>query len=346
MIASKFSSFAFRRLLGKCSVSRFFTILVLWLLCAFAAGFANAETYQLKDGQSITGEFVSGDEHGVLLKLGENKYSERIPWGKFSQSDLKDIAQKNPKMAQLIDPFIELTQDEKIQRSTIVIKEVPRLQRPVAGSLLGGLLSSSIGLFIAGVLYLANLYAAFEISKYRARPVGLVCGVSAVAPLVGPIIFLSLPTLLNKTGEKEKEEDVLPEAPPEEYADAPNADPAGSEAPAPGGLHIARPTQTQQGTAAAVPAIPPTVVYERGQFTFNRRFFETKFAGFFGVAPRDAEKDMMIVIKSARGEFVGQRISRITATELHFQVNKGGASEEVVLPFLDVKQVQLKHKDA
>ena len=31
------------------------------------------------------------------------------------------------------------------------------------------------------------------------------------------------------------------------------------------------------------PAIPPTVTYQRGQFTFNRRFFETKFPGFFGV---------------------------------------------------------------
>jgi hypothetical protein len=327
-------------------VSRLFTILSVWFCCAFAAGFAQAETYQLKDGQILTGEFVSGDEHGVLLKLGENKYSERIPWGKFSQNDLKDIAQKNPKVAQLIDPFIELTQDEKIQRSTIVIKESSRLQRPAAGSLLGSLLSSGIGLFIVFVLYLANLYAAFEISRYRARPAGLVCGVSAVAPVVGPIIFLSLPMQLKRAEVKEREEDVLPEAPPEEYADDQNATPSAVA----GGLHIARPetgsTQAQHGTGAAAPALPPTVVYERGQFTFNRRFFETKFPGFFGVAPRDAEKDMLVVIKSARGEFVGQRISRITATELHFQVNKGGASEEVAIPFLDVKQVQLKHKDA
>ena len=63
----------------------------------------------------LTGEFVSADEHGVLLKLGDNKYSERIPWSRFSQSDLKDIGQKNPKAAQFIEPFIELTPDEKIR---------------------------------------------------------------------------------------------------------------------------------------------------------------------------------------------------------------------------------------
>jgi len=327
-------------------VRSFFTILALLFLWVLPAEFAQAETYQLKDGQILTGEFVSADEHGLLLKLGENKYSERIPWGKFSQADLKDIAQKNPKTAQLIDPFIELTQDEKIQRSTIVIKESARLQRPPSGSLLSSLLSSGIGLFIVFILYLANLYAAFEISKYRARPAGLVCGVSAVAPIVGPIIFLSLPMQMKKAEESEKAEDVLPEAPPEEYADDPSTAPAAVT----GELHIARPetgsAQPQHGTGATAPALPATVVYERGQFTFNRRFFETKFPGFFGVVPRDADKDMMVVIKSARGEFIGQRISRITATELYFQVTKGGASEEVVIPFLDVKQVQLKHKDA
>lgn len=325
---------------------RFFTILALLFLCGLPAGLAQAETYQLKDGQIMTGEFVSADEHGVLLKLGENKYSERIPWGKFSQNDLKDIAQKNPKAAQLIDPFIELTQDEKIQRSTIVIKESPRLQRPAAGSLLGSLLSSGIGLFIVFILYLANLYAALEISRYRARPAGLVCGVSAVAPVVGPIIFLSLPMQLKKAEEKEKEEDVLPEAPPEEYADDQSAAPAAVA----GGLHVSRPeagpTQAQHGTGAAAPALPPTVVYERGQFTFNRRFFETKFAGFFGVVSRGNEKDMVVVIKSARGEFTGHRISRISANELHFQVDKEHASEEVMIPFIEIKQVQLRHKDA
>jgi hypothetical protein len=302
-----------------------------------------AETYQLKDGQTMTGEFVSADEHGVLLKLGDNKYSERIPWSKFSQSDLKDIGQKNPKTAQFAEPFIELTQDEKIQRKAIVIKEAPQLERPVARSLLGALLSSGIGLFIVFILYLANLYAAFEISVYRARPAGLVCGVSAVAPVVGPILFLSLPTQLRKA----KEEALLPEAPPEEYVEAESAAPAADT----GGLHIARPgTDTaaalDETAPAAAPPLPSTIVYERGQFTFNRRFFETKFSGFFGVVSRGAEKDMVMVIKSARGEYVGQRISRIAANDLHFQVDKGHASEEVMIPFIEIKQVQLKHKDA
>ena len=44
------------------------------------------------------------------------------------------------------------------------------------------------------MIYGANIYAGFEIAVFRARPKALVMGVAAVLPIVGPIIFLSLPT--------------------------------------------------------------------------------------------------------------------------------------------------------
>jgi hypothetical protein len=94
------------------------------------------------------------------------------------------------------------------------------------------------------------------------------------------------------------------------------------------------------------PAIPTTVTYQRGQFTFNRRFIETKFPGFFGVVRRDADRDMVLVIKSSRGEYFGQRISRIAANDLHLQVQRGHASEEVMIPFVEIKEIRLQHKDA
>jgi hypothetical protein len=109
-----------------------------------------------------------------------------------------------------------------------------------------------------------------------------------------------------------------------------------------GGLKLAHTEAEQPHTAA----LTPTTTFQRGQFTFNRRFFETKFPGFFGVVRRDADKDMVIVIKAARGEYIGQRISRIAANDLHLQVQKGNASEEVMIPFTEIQQIQLKHKDA
>ena len=99
-------------------------------------------------------------------------------------------------------------------------------------------------------------------------------------------------------------------------------------------------------TEPVEPAHPPTTTFQRGQFTFNRRFFETKFPGFFSVVRRDPDRDMVLVIKSVRGQFVGQRIARIAPNDLHLQVQRGPASEEVMIPFAEIQEIQLKHKDA
>ena len=55
---------------------------------------------------------------------------------------------------------------------------------------------------------------------------------------------------------------------------------------------------------------------------------------------------MVLLVKTARGQFDVQRISRITGNDAHFVVEKGGATEEIMVPFADVQEIQLKHKDA
>ena len=91
--------------------------------------------------------------------------------------------------------------------------------------------------------------------------------------------------------------------------------------------------------------MPPPTVYQRGVTSFNRRFFETKFAGFLRMVPGEAEKDMVISIRSARGGHVGQRIARIQPNELYLQVNKAGVSSEVMIPYAEITEVQVRHKD-
>src|SRR5437773_1163142 len=95
----------------------------------------------------------------------------------------------------------------------------------------------------------------------------------------------------------------------------------------------------------AATTLPATPTFQRGQFTFNRRFFETKFPGFFGVVRREADKDMVLAIKASRGKFVGNRITRIAANDLHLEIHKGHASEEVMIPFSEIQEIELKHKD-
>jgi hypothetical protein len=172
-----------------------------------------------------------------------------------------------------------------------------------------------------------------------------------VLPLIGPIIFLSMPTLMTRAEDQVAGAEPAAAAPgaaapPDSSPLAPDSSPLAPDpahaAAKPAGLHIAH----TEAAPAASSSMPETQTFQRGAFTFNRRFFETKFPGFFGVVRREADKDMVLFIKSARGNYHGQRISRITGNDLHLEVHKGHASEEVLIPFTEVKEVQLKHKDA
>ena len=324
-------------------------LIAAWLIGGLLVGPAYADTFTLANGETITGEVLMGSENdaGVQIKVGDGKY-QRVLWANFSQEDLKKLARVQ-KLTPLVEPFIEITQADKIKKTEVNIKQPTRLALPPKQSLAGALFSSGLGLMIMLLLYAANIYAGYEISIFRARPTALVCGVSAALPLIGPIIFLSMPTKLVPV---EETWTPAPEAAAEGAAgEAVNPmQAAGAEHPT--GLRLAgtgpsdeiRLGQFQGGEQK--PAIPETVVYQRGQFTFNRRFFETKFSGFFGVVRRDADRDMVLVVKSSRGEYVGQRISRIAANDLHLQVQRGHASEEVMIPFVEVQEVRLRHKNA
>jgi hypothetical protein len=303
----------------------------------------------------LNGDVVSFNENGLIVRLPDQNYSDRVPWSKFSQADLKKFAE-NPKMSQLVEPFIEVSAEERIKMTEVKINPVPRLERPPDRSLIAAMFSSSVGIFVMLCLYLANLYAAYEIAIFRARPIGLVCGVSAVAPIIGPIAFLSMGTQMEASVEEDEGAKgpavIQPFAVPGSRATA--APQAGSHPPSradadnpmagdvepPKGLHL------HVESPAASQKLPQTQVFPRGAFTFNRRFFETKFPGFFTAVRREADRDMVLDVKAARGHYVAQRISRISAHDLHLEVHKGNASEEVMVPFSEIQEIRLKHKDA
>jgi len=317
-------------------VRRFCVIFGL-LLSLFPAA-VRAETFKLASGETLTGELLaaSANDQGVQIKVAEGKY-EKVAWDKFSQEDLRKLSAQNKKLEPLIEPFIEVTQEEKIQKTDVNPKAPPRLERPPSQSLVGALMGSGPGLVILLLLYGANLYAAYEVSIFRAQSIPLVVGVSALVPVIGPIIFLSIPTKLRPA-----DAEAAWDTPPQDVVPATDA---GNPMQAEGAEH---PSSLKLAAAdpAATAAIPQTQTFQRGQFTFNRRFFETKFPGFFSAVRRDAERDLVLVVKAARGEHIGQRITRIAANEIHLQVVKGHASEEVMIPFIEIQEVRLKHKDA
>jgi hypothetical protein len=312
---------------------RFSVVLVLCALLATGAYAQNQTvTLHLPDGQTLTGEIVQMNDSGILLRQADGQPGTRIPWTKLSQADLKELDQ-NPKAAKFVEPFIEVSEAEKIQKTEVEIKDYPKLQRPPGGSLIGAMTGSIIGIFTLLILYAANIYAAYEIAIFRAQPPALVCGVAAVAPLVGPIIFISMPTRL-----RQKEPDW--QAPVEQPV-------IQDEAAAAIAAEQAAAAPEAAGHAPVQPAgPPPPKVFARGQFTFNRRFFETQLPGFFAMTRSEAEKDTVLTFKTTRGTFTVQRISRISASDITLQVNKGHAFEDNIVPFVEISEVQLQRQRA
>jgi hypothetical protein len=314
------------------------------LLCSILLGLfisiAHGENFQLNNGELLVGELLvnSANDAGIQVKVGEGEY-KRVPWDRFSQEDLRKFVQ-NKKMEPFVEPFIEISQEEKAKRTEVTIKQPERIERAASRSLIGAFFGSGLGVLILLSLYAANIYAAYEIGIFRAQPLPLVCGIAAVLPVIGPIIFMSMPTRIQPA---EPTWETAAAAAQAETAAADVANPMQGEtvSASPGGLRIAHAEPEQ-----SAPALPATETFKRGQFTFNRRFFETKFPNFFGVVRRDADRDMVLLIKSSRGQFTAQRISRISASEVHLEVQKGQASEEVPVSFTEIQEIHLKHKDA
>jgi len=308
-------------------VRKLIFIFCLWL--GLVARAADAETLTLTDGASFTGEIIKFDDNGLMLSMPGDIYTN-LPWGRFSQDSLKQLAQnsklnaKKPSVASLVEPFIEPTESVRLPKPEIKVDKVTRMERPANPSVLGGLVKSPLGLFILLVLYAANLYAGFEVAVVRARPIAQVLGLSAVLPVIGPIIFLALPMKV--------------EAPPaEEIAFAPGGTAAAASQRTPEEIQIAEASwkQPEEGKK------PQPQIYARGKFTFNKRFMETKFAGFAGVAPAGDAKNFTMEVKTFKESFAVERIAQIGATDVIFETVQRG---QVTVPFGDIQEIKLNPK--
>ena len=76
------------------------------------------------------------------------------------------------------------------------------------------------------------------------------------------------------------------------------------------------------------------------------RFFETKFPGFFGAERSAADQNNTLIVKSTAGQFIVERITRIGANDVHLAVALGEVRQEVMVPFADIQEIQLKPKAA
>src|SRR5687767_12291368 len=89
--------------------------LLLCLVWLALDGFTSqAATYELLDGSTTSGDPISYNEIGVVLKTPEGSFRERIPWSRFSQSALQILTReaKTPQDARHIVPFLQETTPE------------------------------------------------------------------------------------------------------------------------------------------------------------------------------------------------------------------------------------------
>src|SRR5207253_3031994 len=179
------------------AIMRRFHLICLMLLLgwlSFRVGWA--DEFKLANGNVLRGELASVDEDGLVVKLEVGGFSKREPWINFSQETLKELS-KDPKVAPLVEPFIELEPEQikaRERQKEVVVKPVSnRMERSPTKPGLVAAFVTPLGLTILAALMLANLYAAYEIALFRQQPVALVCGLSVLFPGLVPLIFLCLP---------------------------------------------------------------------------------------------------------------------------------------------------------
>jgi len=289
-------------------------------------------------GDVYVGEVSAADADGLIVRLQSGVFSPRVDWAKLDEATLKSLA-GHPRAGRFVEPLLEPPAEEiaRAEARKIDVRQPERVARPpadIAGKGVYAALTSPNGLMLLGALYLVNLYAAYEIARFRWRPVPLVCGVSAVFPVIGPTIFLALP--------RREEEEIVS---------------ATDEAVAAQSLNVpAQPAAASSASAAAAPGATTTAArsaagsneglpkhFRRGETTFNRRFFETQFPSFFKVVASEADKDLILEVTTAAGVTVAHRITRISGTDLALKSSDGS---ETPVEFAQVLEVKLRDKNA
>jgi hypothetical protein len=287
-------------------------------------------------GDVYVGEVSAADADGLIVRLQSGVFSPRVDWAKLDEATLKSLA-RHPRAGRFVEPLLEPPAEEiaRAEARKIDVRQPDRVARPpadIAGKGVLAALTSPNGLMLLGALYLANLYAAYEIARFRWRPVPLVCGISAVLPVIGPTIFLALPR---------REEEVVASAT--------------DEAVAAQSLNVPTPTASASSAASASASSGPAPRsaagsneglpkhFRRGESTFNRRFFETQFPSFFKVVASEADKDLVLEVATAAGVTVANRITRISATDLALKAADGS---ETAVEFTQVLEITLRNKNA
>ena len=181
-------------------------------------------------------------------------------------------------------------------------------------------------IFPFGILNIAYSFSNIKASDF-------LIGLSAILPVIGPILFISLPGIESVSqydAEPLVDDTAAPGVPPAPAAPAP---PSGKA-----GLGLSNGGAAASGGGGGLAG----TVFSKDDTNFNRNFIETKFTEFFRVVPSASIKNLVLSFKTVKREYVATRISRISGSDLHLQLQQG--AKEVSLSFGEIIKIEVRNK--
>ena len=312
----------------------------------------SAEARQLAEGEiSLTnGNIIEGtvadvDQNGIVVRRDIGGFARRANWMQLTQQSLKKIrrlGQVDPKRyrgaAAYAEPFIE--PDESQMEKSLPPGPVKGLVNPplpsnveVASKVAAFGSEGGLGLLVA--IALGSMMAGLGVAAFRESNPIWAAGVSLLLPIIGPVLFLVKP--------KVEYDDEYDEDEEYEY----------EEVETPGGA-----TMTDTGGGAVAGMMPEAKKmsfaqtgrkksglkaqsWTRGDTKFDRSFFQNNFPNYFKSVIGATEREFVLAIKTGKREYVGQRIKRISGTDIHMELLN---SKEQKISFSEMGTVELRPK--
>lgn len=312
----------------------------------------SAEARQLAEGEiSLTnGNILEGtvadvDQNGIVVRRDIGGFARRANWMQLTQQSLKKIrrlGQVDPKRyrgaAAYAEPFIE--PDESQMEKSLPPGPVKGLVNPplpssvevtskVAAFGSGG----GIGLLVA--IALGSMMAGLGVAAFRESNPIWAAGVSLLLPIIGPVLFLVKPKV---EYDDEYDED-------EEYEYEEVETPGGATMTDTGGGAVAGMMPEAKKMSFAQTGTKKSGLkaqsWTRGDTKFDRSFFQNNFPNYFKSVIGATEREFVLAIKTGKREYVGQRIKRISGTDIHMELLN---SKEQKISFSEMGTVELRPK--
>ena len=310
----------------------------------------SAEARQLAEGEiSLTnGDIIEGtvadvDQNGIVVRRDIGGFAQRANWMQLTQQSLKKIrrlGQVDPNRyrgaAVYAEPFIEPDESE-MERNLLPgpVKGLaqPALPSSVEASSKVAAFGSVGGLGLLVAIALGSMIAGLGVAAFRESNAILAAGVSLFLPLIGPILFLVKPKVEYEDEYDEDEEYEEIEAP----EGATMSDTGGG---AVAGMMPEAKKMSFAQTGAKKSGLKPQT-WARGDTRFDRSFFQNNFPNFFKTVLGEAERGFVLALKTGKREYIGQRIKRISGTDIHMELLNG---KEQKISFSEIGTIDLRPK--